>query len=282
MAMRGGAVVVLSGGQDSTLCLYWALAHFSPVAAVTFDYGQSHRAELVAAQKIAKLAEVYHEVINVGQTLRSTSPLTDRSAKLETYSDFTTMSDVIGDRVELTFVPLRNTLFLTAAANRAVYWGFSDIVTGVCEADGANYPDCTRTFIDSMQWTINLSLGLDNAPPQFHIHTPLIRTTKADSVKLALEYDGCYSALAYSHTAYSGEFPPVTQDHATVLRAHGFEESGYPDPMIVRAHWLGLGGLPFTSNYVDYSAVLIKPSIVDEKDLYRKLYDLELYFRTAV
>jgi 7-cyano-7-deazaguanine synthase len=278
-----GAVVVLSGGQDSTLCLYWAMERFDPIIAITFDYGQSHLVEVAAAQQIAKWANADHYIIEVRDCLKSWSPLTDGSQPLETYSDFKEMSDIIGDRIEFTFVPLRNTLFLTIAANRAVYHGCKDLVTGVCQEDNANYPDCTRRFIDSMQWTVNESLGWIQSPPKFHIHTPLMHLSKAQSVREALKYRGCYAALAYSHTAYSGEFPPVTQDHATVLRAHGFEEAGYPDPLIVRAYWLDkLDELPNTPNYEDFSAQLIKPNYAGDRDLYHKLYNLERYFRSTL
>jgi 7-cyano-7-deazaguanine synthase len=97
---------------------------------------------------------------------------------------------------------------------------------------------------------INMALGKDpHNYNRFRIDTPLIFKTKAETVKLANSLPGCMDALAYSHTAYSGEYPPITQDHATVLRAHGFEEAGLPDPLIVRAWREGLMPLPQTPNY---------------------------------
>lgn len=278
-----GAIVVLSGGADSTFCTFWAKSRFDEVAAITFDYDQKHSAEIAAARRVAELAEIRsHEVINLHKCLKSTSPLIDPKSRLETYPDFQTMSDIIGDRVELTFVPMRNTLFLTLAANRAIAYGCTNIVTGVCEEDGANYPDTTQNFIQTMQHAINASAGQDQT---FTIHAPLMYRTKAESVKEAMRYQGCYSALAYSHTAYSGEYPPVTQDHATVLRAEGFRESGYPDPLIVRAYWEGLlDKLPDTPNYTNYKAALLytQAPLRDPKELFNRLYTLELYFRSPL
>lgn len=246
------ALVVLSGGQDSTICLFWALKHFDDVHAITFDYGQRHRREIIAAQQVAQLAGIgnKHEILTVGDLLKGRSPLTDKSAALETYPSFEEMDKTIGDRVELTFVPMRNAFFLTLAANRAACLEVTDLITGVCQADNANYPDCRKTFIDAQERAINEALGTKS--PEFRILTPLMFIDKAQSILMARGLNnGAYEALAFSHTAYSGEYPPVTQDHATVLRAHGFEQAGVPDPLIVRAHMEGLAPLPQTPNYAD-------------------------------
>ena len=154
-------LVVLSGGQDSTTCLYWAREHFPEVRAVTFDYGQSHAIELESARRIAAMADIAgHEIVQVGKILRSTSPLLDDSTPLDTYPDFETMERVVGKRVEATFVPMRNAFFLTLAANIAVAYGCFHLVTGVDEEDNANYPDCRESFIRSQEQTINEALGI--------------------------------------------------------------------------------------------------------------------------
>lgn len=226
------ALVVLSGGQDSTTCLFWAKKVFGAVHAVTFDYGQRHALELDSARKVAELAEVAsHEVVRVPGILRSASPLTDPQHELETYKSFEQMEKVIGDRVELTFVPMRNALFLTLAANRAIAMGVRDLVTGVCEEDNANYPDCRVSFILRQEWAINHALGIQD----FRIHTPLISLSKAEGVRLAETLPGCLHALAHSHTCYAGKFPPCGRCHACVLRAHGFEQAGTSDPLLERA-----------------------------------------------
>jgi 7-cyano-7-deazaguanine synthase len=221
-------LVVLSGGQDSTTCLFWARECFAEVHAITFDYGQRHARELAAARHVAALACVTsHALVRVPDVLQSASPLTDPSAELETYADYETMDGIIGERVELTFVPMRNAFFLTLAANHAVALGVFDLVTGVCQADNANYPDCRARFVNAQEQTINLALGID----RFRIHTPLMDKSKAQSIALARTLPGCMEALAFSHTCYAGQSPPCGKCHACVLRAHGFAEAGVPDPL---------------------------------------------------
>lgn len=244
----GPALVVLSGGQDSTTCLYWAMAqNFSEIHAITFDYGQRHKIELEAAATIAQAAGVTsHKVVTLGPILEGTSPLVS-DAPLEQYADHQSLPGGL----EKTFVAMRNQLFLTIAANRAYVLGCRDLVTGICQEDFGGYPDCRQVFVDALTEACNLGTftGEDGALGALTIHTPLMNLTKAASVHLALSLPGCYGALAYSHTAYDGQFPPLGHDHATLLRAKGFEEADYPDPLVLRAHTLGLMRLPTTDNY---------------------------------
>lgn len=247
------ALVVLSGGQDSTLCLAMACQdpQFDEVMAVTFNYNQRHSRELDAARDIAYVLGVNHEVVDVGPILQGTSPLTNQAEQLEQYQDFKSMDAIIGDRVEKTFVPMRNALFLTLAANRAVCLGATHIYTGVCEADNANYPDCRQSFVDAQQVAINQALGfMPEDPGYIRICTPLMTMSKADS---NAEFFGKYnfSLLALTHTAYDGQYPPIGRDHATVLREQGFLEASLPDPLVIRAWEAGLMPLPVTPNYVD-------------------------------
>ena len=247
------AVVVLSGGQDSSTCLFWAKRYFKNVHAVTIDYGQKHALELKAAQNLALLAEVdSHEIIKVGPILDGTSPLTNAGENLELYEDHASMEKIIGNRVEKTFVPMRNALFLNIVANRAVCIGAKTMITGVCQADNANYPDCRQSFIDAQKLAINEALGLDSG---LEILTPLMNLSKAESIELAYQLSShgvnAYDALAFSHTAYDGQYPPVGKDHASVLRAHGFEQANRPDPLVVRANVAGLMLLPPTDNYLN-------------------------------
>jgi 7-cyano-7-deazaguanine synthase len=248
-------VCVLSGGQDSTTVLYKMRQECEELHAITFDYGQLHRAEIAAAIMVAHMAQVHEHVHAKIGKLFGSSPLTDRTQGLETYQDFDTMTKVIGSRIEKTFVPLRNLVFITYACNYAVSIGADVVALGVSAEDNANYPDCRPEFITSARQTIETALG---GHRKLCVVTPLIYKTKADTVRLALELPGCYAALAYSHTAYSGEFPPVTQDHATVLRAQGFLEAGVPDPLIARAIFEGLIDCPRKPNY-DIAAVCYVP-----------------------
>jgi 7-cyano-7-deazaguanine synthase len=246
------ALVVLSGGQDSTTCLYWAKTHFEEVHTVSFDYDQRHSIELIAAERVAKLAKVEsHTCIKLhGGILKSTSPLTS-DAPLEKYADHASMEKIIGDRVELTFVPMRNFIFLGVAINHALSLGIRDLVTGICQADGANYPDTTHDFRTKFAGAANEALGLTQLGTLVDIHAPLMYMSKAESVKLAYEMEGCRAALAFSHTSYDGKYPPVDNNHANVLRAHGFEVAGLPDPLVLRANLEGFMNLPATPNYQD-------------------------------
>lgn len=229
------ALVVLSGGQDSTTCLLWAKAIFDEVHAVTFFYGQKHMIEIYAAKQIAQMAGVSHKIIDLCGMLYGTSPLTDPSQTLETYDNPEQMASVIGGRVENTFVPLRNMLFLTVATSYAQQLGCHIVVTGVCQEDNANYPDCTAGFISSFEVAAREALGQHRT--DFHgtmltVATPLMHRTKAETVELASVFEGWEELMAESHTCYAGEVPPCGKCHACVLRADGFAKAGIADPLV--------------------------------------------------
>lgn len=240
------ALIVLSGGQDSTTCLFWAIAAGYEPRCLTFEYGQRHQIEILAAQRVAELAGVpvqHRETLALPEgVLSSTSPLVSNT-ELEQYAGHASLPGGI----EKTFVPLRNQLFLTIAANRAVALGCEAIVTGLCQEDFGGYPDCRAVFVDALQSAINI--GGEGAYREVEIITPLMHMDKAQSVGLALSLPGCYAALAYSHTAYDGAYPPLGRDHATLLRAKGFEAAGTPDPLVLRAWREGLMVLPSAPNY---------------------------------
>lgn len=245
---RQTSVVVLSGGQDSTTCLYLAKKLGHTIHAVTFDYGQRHIREIKAATKIAAMAEVAtHEVIEMGRILRGESPLVS-DASLEQYQDHKSLPGGL----EKTFVPMRNQLFLTIAANRAYVLGANNLITGVSQEDYGGYPDCRAEFIAKLEAACNAGsfTGEPGTRAPLRIVTPVIDMTKKEEVLFSLTLPGCYGALAWSHTAYDGQYPPTGHDHASLLRAKGFEEAGVPDPLVLRA-WSehAIGYLPATDNY---------------------------------
>lgn len=259
--MKLKALVILSGGQDSTTCLFWAKREFDSVIAVTFDYGQRHAIELEAARKVAELAGVEeHIVLKLGDILQSSSPLVSH----ELLEQYATPSDLPGTGVEKTFVPGRNLLFLTLAANMAHARGILDVVTGVCQEDSGGYPDCRQAFIDYAELAIRAGFANDGKDPfsEFSIHTPLMNMTKAASIHFARTLPGCWEALAYTHTAYDGVYPPIGRDHASVLREKGFLEANLPDPLVERAVREGLMQYPQTKNYAGLQA----PIVTEEED----------------
>ena len=243
---KKSALVVLSGGQDSTTCLFWALKHFDKVFAITFDYHQRHNREITSAQYIAAFANVPHAIVEIGPVLRGASPLISTN-ELEQYKDHHSLPGGL----EKTFVPMRNQLFLTIAANHAYSLGITDLVTGVCEEDYGGYPDCRQVFIDAFMAACNAGTftGEPGTLNNLTVHTPLMKLTKAQTVQLATTLEGCYAALAFTHTSYDGQYPPTGSDHATLLRAKGFEEAGLPDPLVMRAASSGLMQLPPSQNY---------------------------------
>src|SRR4030067_1893795 len=221
-------LVIFSGGQDSTTCLYWAKEKFKRVHAITFDYGQRHQIENESGKKIAELAGVEsHEIVDRTGMMKPTSPLVDLSREITHYDRV----DELPGGIEPTFIPCRNILFLTIAANWAVVKGIKDLVIGISAIDYGGYPDCRPKFIRSMEETLRRGLEM-----KINIYTPMISLSKKDTILLASNLSGCMEALAYSHTCYEGKFPPCGTCHACLLRMKGFKEVGIKDPVIERAN----------------------------------------------
>jgi 7-cyano-7-deazaguanine synthase len=213
------ALVLFSGGQDSTTCLFWAKARFARVEALGFDYGQKHRVELEQAALIAEQAGVPFEVMDIRGTLRG-SALTEHDG------------DVSGaheraPELPASFVPGRNALFLTLAASRAFTRGITDLVGGMCQTDYSGYPDCRRDFIDAMETALSLAL-----PSEVRIHTPLMYLTKAETWKMAADLGVLDVVRDLSHTDYNGDRSTRNEwgygkldNPASLLRAKGYEEA---------------------------------------------------------
>jgi 7-cyano-7-deazaguanine synthase len=231
------ALVILSGGQDSTTCLAIAIQKHGAqnVCAVTFDYGQRHAEEINSAVRIARMAGIIdrHEIIDAQNLLEGTSPLVNQAVQVTTYAS----PEALPGGLEKTFVPMRNSLFLVLAANRAVVHAQGEKVvelyTGVGQEDYGGYPDCRDYFIVGMEQTINASLD-DPDLPHIEIVTPLMYLSKAQTVELSEGIPGCREMLAWSHTCYNGAVPPCGQCHACLLRQKGYDEAGVTDPLLRR------------------------------------------------
>lgn len=207
------ALVVFSGGQDSTTCLFWAKRHFKRVVALSFVYGQKHVKEVELAREIAKEANVPFDVMDVsfiGQLGRNS--LTDVSMTMDQSKP--------ADSPPNTFVPGRNLFFLSIAAVYARERGIFHLVTGVSQTDFSGYPDCRDSFIKSLNVTLNL--GMDE---QFVIHTPLMWIDKAATWKLADELGVLDLVRTRTLTCYNG-VPGDGCGHcpACELRRRGLEE----------------------------------------------------------
>lgn len=209
------ALVLLSGGQDSTTCLAWALDRFKKVEALGFNYGQRHSIELTCAEQVAMAAGVPFEIVNVPGL--GGSSLTDHDAEVN--------ADGGMGGLPSTFTPGRNAVFLSIAAGIAVRRGIHDIVTGICQTDYSGYPDCREDFAQAMEISLSLALNC-----RLDIHTPLMHMTKAETVGLAVELDALH-LLGRSHTCYHGQRPACGKCPACQLRVKGFDEYGIDDPI---------------------------------------------------
>lgn len=218
------AIVLLSGGQDSTTCLFWAKTKFEEVSVLNIEYKQRHSIEIQSAQKIANLANVpyYDFTTDLFQQIGGSVLLEE--------GDISAQHKIAGN-LPASFVPGRNIIFLTIAAAIAYKHQIPNIVTGVCETDYSGYPDCRHATISALETT--LTLGMEYP---FEIYTPLMYRSKKETVEMAMEMPGCMEALAYSHTCYEGKIPPCGKCPACILRAKGFLEARVPDPLIERLY----------------------------------------------
>lgn len=174
---NSSALVVFSGGQDSTTCLFWAKKHFAKVHALSFLYGQKHQLEVEIAGSLAREAGVEWECMDVSfiSRLSTGCSLTDTSLPIEEQK-----SD--DQSYPTTFVPGRNLFFLSIAAVKARELGIHHLVTGVSQTDFSGYPDCRDSFIKSLNVTLNLAMD-----DQFVIHTPLMWIDKKQTWQMADE-----------------------------------------------------------------------------------------------
>ncbi|MEQ9861536.1 7-cyano-7-deazaguanine synthase QueC [Pectobacterium cacticida] len=209
------AVVVFSGGQDSTTCLIQALQHYDDVHCITFDYGQRHRAEIDVARELSvTLGATAHKVLNVGLLNElATSSLTRDSIPVPDY-------DANSQGIPNTFVPGRNILFLTLAAIYAYQVGAEAVITGVCETDFSGYPDCRDEFVKALNQAIVLGIARN-----IRFETPLMWLNKAETWALADYYQQLDTVRFHTLTCYNGiKGEGCGQCAACHLRANGLAQ----------------------------------------------------------
>ncbi len=204
MAGKGGtALVLFSGGQDSTTCLAWALDHFDHVETIGFDYGQRHRVELDVRPRIVE--RLKRDFPQWGEKIGADHLLDMGLLGQISQTALTSATEIAMEATGLpnTFVPGRNLLFLTFAATIAYRRGARHLVTGVCETDYSGYPDCRDDTMKAMQLALNL--GMEE---RFVVHTPLMWIDKAQTFALAERLGGeplLDLVREETHTCYQGD-----------------------------------------------------------------------------
>lgn len=212
MKYNESALVLFSGGQDSTTCLYWALKHFSEVRTLCINYGQRHSGEIEVARGIAEHAHVPFQVLDASLINQIAASALTRDVEMD--------KEKPADSYPNTFVPGRNMMFLTFAAVVARSLGIRHLVTGVSQADYSGYPDCRDTFIMSVNTSLNLAMD-----EQFKIHTPLMWINKAQTWQLADELGAFDIVRKETLTCYNGIVADGCGECPSCkLRKHGLDE----------------------------------------------------------
>lgn len=234
------AVVLLSGGLDSTTTLAMAMANGYEAYALSFDYGQRHQPELDAARRVAKaLGAKEHRVAKIDLRVFGGSALT---ADVDVPKSRTEAE--IGSGIPVTYVPARNTIFLAYALGWAEVLGAGHIFMGVNAIDYSGYPDCRPEFIALFETLANTGTKAGVEGRRFQIHTPLIKFSKAEIIRKAIELN---VDLSLTHSCYDPTPAGLAcgQCDSCLLRLKGFREAGVTDPLryASAAHSSGKGEL---------------------------------------
>ncbi|MFV0555062.1 MAG: 7-cyano-7-deazaguanine synthase QueC [Mangrovibacterium sp.] len=225
MENKKKAVVLLSGGLDSTTALHLAKSQGFELYALTLNYGQKNVVEMQKAKKQVELAGVKkHFVVEMQMNQWGGSALTDAAIPVEEgHPD--------SDKIPTTYVPARNMIFLSVAASVAEAVGAQDVFIGVSQVDYSGYVDCREEFIEAMEKAINqgtVCAVVDKKP--IRVNAPFINFTKADEIKLGLKLGIDYK---YTHTCYAPVETPCGKCDSCLLRAKAFAEVGIADPALL-------------------------------------------------
>jgi 7-cyano-7-deazaguanine synthase len=229
MLVAPKAVVLLSGGLDSTTSAAIAKSQGHTLYALSFNYDQRHVRELDAAQRIAAaLGAADHRILNVPIGELGHSALTDSSIPVEDAGD----SATIGDKIPSTYVPGRNTVFLSLALSYAEVVGADSIWLGINAMDYSGYPDCRPEYLAAMQAVAGLATkqAVEGSGPK--LEAPLAMMSKADIVRAGIEYG---APLEMTWSCYRGGDVSCGTCESCVLRLRGFDEAGIPDPIAYEA-----------------------------------------------
>ncbi len=220
------AVILLSGGLDSATTLAIAKNRGFKCIALTFNYGQRHSIELKAAKKVAKsIGAARHKIIDIDPSVFANSALTDKSIKVPLNRN------INSSQIPVTYVPARNTIFLSYALAFAESIGVFDIFIGVNATDYSGYPDCRPQYIKAFEKMANLATAAAmQKKGRYKIHTPIIKMTKAKIIKTGTRLGVDYSL---THSCYSPDKNgrPCGRCDSCRLRLKGFTEAGLKDPL---------------------------------------------------
>jgi 7-cyano-7-deazaguanine synthase len=215
------AVVLVSGGLDSATTLAIARDRGYETYAISFEYGQRHEAELAAAERVAQdLGAVAHKVIRIDLGGIGGSALTDHAIPVPSRPT---------QGIPVTYVPARNTIFLALALGWAEVLDARDLFIGVNAVDYSGYPDCRPEFIEAFESLANLATKAGVEGAHFHVHTPLIRMTKAQIIQEGVRRGVDYGMTVSCYDADSGGHACGVCDSCRIRKA-GFEDAGIPDP----------------------------------------------------
>lgn len=217
--MRSRAIVLLSGGLDSTTCLAWAQARYECIA-ISFMYGQRSTTELDAAKALAQRSGVEHRVINIDLANLGGSALTDHNIAVP---------EQLQEGIPATYVPARNTIFLSYALAAAEVFNAEAIVIGINAVDYSGYPDCRPEFIDAFANMARLATkaGVEGKPLKFE--TPLLHLSKANIIRLGIEHGVDYSQTVSCYQA-DAQGRACGKCDSCRLRKEGFIDAGVTDP----------------------------------------------------
>lgn len=225
--MKRRAVVLLSGGLDSTTCLAVARAEGFEPHCLSVDYGQRHRGELARARRIARaLGAAGHRTVKVDLSAFGGSALTDRAIAVPKGRSLARMAR----EIPVTYVPARNTVFLALALAFAETLGAEDVFVGVNAIDYSGYPDCRPAFLRAFERLARVATKAGVSGKPLRIHAPLLRLTKAGIVALGTSLGVPYRLTQSCYDPIRGR--ACGRCDACVLRRKGFAEAGVPDPTL--------------------------------------------------
>lgn len=219
------AVVLLSGGLDSTTCMGVAIREGYEVFPISFFYNQRHNTELESARAVAAYYQIpadRHLIVDLGRSIRGSALTGDTEVPLGR------PVEEMGRDIPVTYVPSRNIIFLAHAASYAEAIGAGAIYIGVNSLDYSGYPDCRPEFVDAFQQVLNVGTKPGTEGRAVKVKAPLLRLPKSEIVRLGVEVG---APLQYSYSCYSGSRPSCGQCDACLLRLRGFREAGMKDPI---------------------------------------------------